>query len=71
MYLRRTLQPHDVAVRDPERREERREGVADERRVEVGEVARARDDEAARMAVAAIPQSVGRSRLSRRSTEQV
>ena len=41
---RRPLQPHRVAIGDAERREERREGVADERRVEVLQVARADDD---------------------------
>ena len=42
---RRALEPHRVAVRDAERREERREGVADERRVEMIEAPRAEDDE--------------------------
>ena len=41
---RRPLQPHRVAVGDAEGREQRRERVADERRVEVREVARAKDD---------------------------
>ena len=41
---RRTLQPHRVAIADPERGEERRERVADERRVEVLQVSRPDDD---------------------------
>ena len=42
---RRALQPHRVAISDAEDREERGEGVADQGGVEVGEVARAQDDE--------------------------
>src|SRR5690606_39922249 len=42
---RRALEPHRVAVRQPERGEEHREGVAHEGRVEVLEVPRADDDE--------------------------
>ena len=41
---RRTLQPHRVPVADAEGREERRERVADQRRIEVLQGARADDD---------------------------
>ena len=41
----RTLEPHRVAVRDPERRKQRRERVANERGVEVVQVARADYDQ--------------------------
>ena len=41
----RTLQPHCIAVRDAEGREQRGECVADERRVEVIQVPRTDDDE--------------------------
>ena len=41
---RRPIDPHRVAIGDAEHGEERGEGVADERRVEVREVARADDD---------------------------
>ena len=44
---RRPLQPHRVAIGDAEGREQRRERVADQRRVEVRQVARADHDQAA------------------------
>src|SRR5690606_25709609 len=41
----RALEPHRVPIREPERRKQDREGVRDERGVEVGEVARSDEDE--------------------------